>query len=555
MRKTGLFAARVLAIAGLSAATAVSAFGQTGQPPAPVIATPQSTSANGPVRRLSVDDAVKLALEQNLGIQIQRIDPQIQDLGIAQSRSFWSPQFSSSLTSNSTSQPATSAIVPSYTNDTFSTGVGLSQFLPWGGSYTANWNSSRATTTNIFANFSPQLASNVQFNYSQPLLRNFRIDQIRQQVQLSRKVRDLSDIQLESVIVQTTRGVKDAYWDLSYAINNLAAQQESLALAQQSLKDNQKRVEIGTMAPIDIVQAQAEVASNEQNVIVAQAAIKSAEDKLRALILDPATPDFWNLRLEPTDTAPFQEAPIDVETAVRNALDRRTDIHAAKNSLEQSNINIRYFKNQIMPDVNAIVNYGAIAYGGTQLDQVDPFSGNRNAPRSIVSQRGFGSVLGDVFQNAYPQWTFGVQIGYPLGSNTAQANLARTKLQYQQALTEMKNLELQVATQVREAGRQVQTNEQRVKSARASRGLQEKKLEAEEKKFAAGMSTSFFVFQAQRDLAQARTIEIQAISDYNKSLVDFDAVQVVSLTGAGPGVITAGTGAIQAGNNAIVRSQ
>jgi len=501
---------------------------------------------------------VKLALEQNLGIQIQRIDPQIQDVGIAQARSFWAPQLSSTLQKNSLNQPATSAIVPSYTNDTFSTGLGVSEFLPWGGSYTANWNSSRQTTTNILNNYSPQLFSNVAFNYTQPLLRNFKIDQIRQQVKLSRKLRDLSDIQLESVIVQTTRNVKNAYWDLAYAINNLAAQQQSLALAQQSLKDNQKRVEIGTMAPIDIVQAQAEVASNEQNVIVAQAAIKSAEDRLRALILDPSTPDFWNLKLQPTDTAPFQEAAIDVESAVRNALDKRADLRGAKNSLEQSDINIRYFRNQIMPDVNALLNYGAIGYGGTQLEPIDPFSlgnGGGLPSRAIISQRSFGSVLGDVFQNAYPQWTVGVQIGYPLGASTSEANLARAKLQYQQAQTEIKNLELQVATQVREAGRQVQTNEQRVKSARASRELQEKKLEAEEKKFAAGMSTSFFVFQAQRDLAQARTQEIQAISDYNKSLVDFEAVQEVSLTGGTPGIVTAGSGAVQTGNNAIVRQQ
>ena len=439
-----------------------------------------------------------------------------------------------------------------------STGVGLSQILPWGGNYTANWNSARQTTTNILSNFSPQLFSNVQFNYTQPLLRNLSVDQIRQQVKISQKVRELSDIQLQSVVVQTMRNVKNAYWDLSYAINNLAAQQQSLELAQQSLKDNQKRVDIGTMAPIDIVQAEAEVASNEQNVIVAQAAIKSAEDRLRALILDPSTPDFWKLQLEPTDTAPFQVEAIDVDSAVRNALDKRADLASAKNSLSQSDVNIRYYRNQIMPDVNAVVNYGSIGYGGVQLEPIDPFAlstGGALPSRAVVSQRSFGSVLGDVFQNQFPQWSLGVQIGYPLGASTSHANLARVKLQYEQAQKQLRSLELQVATQVREAGRQVQTNQQRVKSARASRALQEKKLEAEEKKFAAGMSTSFFVFQAQRDLAQSRTLEIQAISDYNKSLVDFEAVQMVSLTGGGAGIVTAGSGAVQTGNNAIVRQQ
>ena len=151
--------------------------------------------------------------------------------------------------------------------------------------------------------------------------------------------------------------------------------------------------------------------------------------------------------------------------------------------------------------------------------------------RTVVADRGFGSVLGDVLQSTYPNWTLGVQIGYPLGTNTAHANLARAKLQYEQAQAQLKNMEMQVTTQVRAAARNVQTNQQRVQSARASRELQEKKLEAEEKKLAAGMSSPFFVFQAQRDLSLARTVEIQAISDYNKSLVDFEAVQQVPLNG------------------------
>ena len=180
-------------------------------------------------------------------------------------------------------------------------------------------------------------------------------------------MRDLSDINLDNVITQTLRNVRNAYWDLSYSINNLKAQQESLALSRQSLKDNQKRVEIGTMAPIDIVQAQAEVATNESSVIVAEAAIKQAQDNLRALILDPGTPDFWNVAFEPSDAAAFDERAIDLDAAVRNAMDKRSDIRSAKNALEQSDINIKYYTNQIKPDVNANVGYNPVGIGGTQL--------------------------------------------------------------------------------------------------------------------------------------------------------------------------------------------
>ncbi len=535
--------ARIATITAAIVTLSGSAFGQSGQPSlaaalqnaaAQAAAQPQTES----VRRLSIDEAVNLAIEQNLGIRIQRFDPQIQDTGVALARSYWAPNLSSTLTRQAQTQASTSSLsggAKSIDNGSFATGVGVTQTLPWGGSYTANWNSSRFTTTNLFSSFSPQLSSNLNLQFTQPLLRNFQIDQIRQQVANSRKSRELSDIQLQSVITQTLRNVKNAYWDLSYAINNLKTQQESLALSQQSLKDEQKRVEIGVRAPIDIVQAQAEVASNEERVIVADAAIKAAQDNLRALVLDPAAPDFWTVSFDPTDAASFAAQAIDLDAAVRNALDKRSDLRSAKNALEQSDINIQYYRNQIKPDVNANVGYNPVGVGGSQLSPVDLASVAAGAApsRTVIADRGFGSVLGDVLQSQYPTWTFGVTIGYPLGSNTAHANLARVRLEYEQAQAQLKNMQMQVVTQVRGAARNVQTNQQRVQSARASRELQEKKLEAEEKKLAAGMSSSFFVFQAQRDLALARTAEIQAISDYNKSLVDFEAVQQVPLGGGG----------------------
>jgi outer membrane protein len=555
--------ARIAAVAVAIVTMSVSAFGQSGQfhineGVIQVAASQAAQGASDITRPLSIDEAVKLALEQNLGIQIQRLDPQISDVGISQARSFWSPQLSSSFSRQSQASAATNSLAGGATsidNGTIAATVGIQQNLPTGAFYQANWNSFRATTTNLFSNFSPQLGSNLNLQVQQPLLRNLHIDQIRQQLANSKKLRDLSDIQLQAVITGTSRNVRNAYWDLSYSIDNLKAQQESLKLAQQSLSDNRKRVEIGTLAPIDIVQAQAEVASNEERVILAEAAIKRAQDNLRTLILDPGTPNFWATSFQPTDAAPFQEAGIDMEGAVRNALDKRSDLRGAKNSIERSDVDIRYLRNQILPDVNAQATYISRAIGGVQLNSLRPddvLTGNIN--RVVVAQRGFGSVLGNLFQNTFPDWTVGVQVSYPLGTNTAQANLARAKLQYQQAQTQLKSLEMQVAAQVREFARQVQTNQKRVLSAKASRELQEKKLEAEEKKLAAGMSQSFFVFQAQRDLALARTAEIQAIADYNKSVVDFETIQLVPLGGGGGGLTTAGSGAIlQTGGN--IRAQ
>jgi outer membrane protein TolC len=287
------------------------------------------------------------------------------------------------------------------------------------------------------------------------------------------------------------------------------------------------------------VQSQAEVANNEQGVIVADAAIKAAQDNLRALILDPSAADFWTVSFDPTDAPTYSEQAIDLEAAVRNALDKRSDLHAAKNSIEQSDINIKYYRNQIRPDVNANVQYITTAAGGTQLSQVDLAAAAAGAAinRTVIAERGFGTVLGDVLQNQYPNWTVGISIGYPLGANAAHANLARVRLEYDQSQAQLKNAQLQVVSQVRAVARNVTTNQKRVQAARAARELQEKKLEAEEKKLAAGMSSTFLVLQAQRDLALARTTEVQAVSDYNKSLVDFDAVQQVPLGFGGGGQV------------------
>src|SRR5437764_1106829 len=199
--------ARIFTAAAAVVFTSMSAFGQSGQPSltsavqaaAAQAATQALTTAqpSSSIRRLSIDEATRFGLEQNLGIRIQRIEPQISDIGILQARSFWAPNLSTSFNRNSNDQPGSSVIQPTSESRTFSSGVGLSEQLPWGGSYAANWNNQRITSTNFFTNFSPQLQSTLSFNYTQPLVRNFSIDQIRQQVQNSKKNRDLSDIQLQ----------------------------------------------------------------------------------------------------------------------------------------------------------------------------------------------------------------------------------------------------------------------------------------------------------------------------------------------------------------------
>jgi outer membrane protein len=519
---------------------------------APVRAQTPAPVAQSEIRRISIDDAVALALENNLDLQVERINPQVQDLSIAQVRTGYTPTFQTDINWNDQTQPPASLLAGNASqivgnNAQYNFGFGA--LNRWGGNYNLSWNNTRATTNNIFTNFNPQLAANISATYSQPLLRNFKIDGTRQQLLVSQKNREISDVQVKQSIALTSRNVKNAYYDLTYAVGNLNVQRQSLELAQQSLKDNRARVEIGTMAPIDIVQAEAEVAQREESVILAEAAISRAEDRLRALVFNPSAPDFWRLRIEPTERVQFQPRPVDTEGAVANALQNRTDLSQSRKQLEANDVNIRFFKNQTLPDVNASLTYFSQAIGGTSFIR-DPTTG---FPGTIVGQfeKSYGSTLGTMFSGDFPTWTLQMQVSYPIGQANAEASLARARLQDQQSRKQLQSQELQVATQIREFARQVQTNTKRVEATRASRVLAERRLEAEEKKFQAGMTTSFLVFQAQRDLNQARNNELQALVDYVKSTVDFEAAQEAPLQSAGTvsGVTTGGfaTGAAGTG--------
>jgi outer membrane protein TolC len=280
------------------------------------------------------------------------------------------------------------------------------------------------------------------------------------------------------------------------------------------------------------------VARQEEAVITAESRIAATEDTLRSLIFDPNDPNFWTIRIEPTDRPEFQQIDIDVNGAVQTALARRSDLQQSRRSLEQSDITIRYLRDQTMPEVNLDFDYSASGVGGTQLFRSSVIGGDVTGS----AERSFGTVVGDVFTNAYPTWSAGVTVRYPVGRSPQESNLARARLQYQQTTTRIREQQLQVAVQVRDAGRQVQTNQKRVETTRRARELAERRLDAEERKLAAGTSTNYFVLQAQRDLSQARNTELSAILDYQRSLVDFETVQEIPIaTGSGVAAVT-GTG-------------
>jgi len=549
---------RTTSIQALLISVVVSGFG-AGSVAAQTSARPQAppvTASGEQGRSLTIDEAVRLALDNNLGIQIARFNPQVQDLSVALARSAWTPSFTTVIQGASAATPNSGFLSGATTGENKTTtgrmlsNVGLFQPTPWGGSYSLGWDSTRSTTTNVFSNFSPQLQSSLSFDIRQPLLRNFSIDNLRLQVIQSQKDRDIADFQLQQSIATTSRAVRNAYWDLAYANASLVVQRQSLDLANESLRETNARIQIGTTPPIDAVEAQAEVAAREQAVIVAEAQIDTTQDNLRALVLNQSAPDFWTTRFVPAELPAFEPTAVDVDAAVRNALQMRTDLLQARKSLEAADVNIKYFRNQTLPDVTATFDYGLTGLGGTPVARVNNLGIPVFLPAGL--SRGFGSVLGDLFGNQFPSWTIGLNIAYPLGHSQQEANLARAQLETTQAETQLKNAELQVVTQVRNVGRQVVTGERLVDSTRAASALAAQRLDAEQKKLAAGTSTNFLVFQAQRDLASARNDELNAILSYYRAQTDFETVQIAPVLGANTtNLATATSGNILTGVTAV----
>ncbi|HXW07192.1 MAG TPA: TolC family protein [Vicinamibacterales bacterium] len=509
----------------------VSASGQTPQEqPAAQVPAP-ATPAAAPLR-IGQDEAVKMALENNLGIQTERLSPQIRALAVSQAYAVYRPVLFAGTSRNSNTAPPTNFLqtggAATVTSGNFSSRAGLQQNLPWmGGSYTASLDGYRATSDEPLAVFSPQLGSTMNFQYDQPLLRDFRIDSLRQSVLQAQNQQDVADIQLAERVTQTSRAVRNAYLNLVAAMSGLQVAEQSLNLARQALRNNERRVEVGTMAPIDIVAAEAEVARNEENVIVQQGNIEATEDALRTLIMNPSQPDFWTTRLEPAEQPLLTQRALDVESAITNALTNRTDLAQLRKQIESTDISIKFNQNQKLPSLDFQARYGVTGVGGTRYQYgPEPEAGG---PRPIIaqSQRSFGDVLRDVFGNDFRNWTVSLAISYPLGTSVADAALAASRLQRQQAQVSMRDLEVEIARQVREAGRQVSTTLKRVEATRKSRELAERSLEAEEKRLEVGLSDSFRLFQFQRDLATARQAELNAIIAYNRALINFEAIQSV----------------------------
>ena len=478
------------------------------------------SAAQGPVVNLTVEEAVARALERNLTLASQRITPRTFDYSIAAARAAYRPTLTSTLATNSQTQLPTTTVeggvVVNTDTRTWNSGVG--QSLPWGGaSYQVNFNNNRAFTDRNNSTFNPSFGSNLSAQYTQPLLRNFRFDNTRAQLENQIIQQDIAEIDLSATTASTVAQVRNAYWELAFSYQAVEAAQGSLELASKLVRDNQLRVEIGTMAPIDVVQARAEEATRRQQLVAAQATLRNNELALKRLIVGGTDDELWAATINPVDRPSPQPEPIDLEGAVRNALQNRTDLITARKSIDSANITIRSLRNAILPQLNLVTTYRLDGRGGTSIPR---------DPTIPIVRGGYADALRNIYQFDAPTWTVQLNFNYPIGQSADEANLARQHLLIQQNQAQIKTTELQIATDVTSAALAVRNALEALQAAQASRELSEQRLTAAMSKFDNGMATNFEVVQAQRDLDDARNSELRQLLNYRRALVDFERVQV-----------------------------
>jgi outer membrane protein len=506
-----------------------------------------------PVLELSLEETVRRALEGNADILVEKYNPQIAAQSVRGAQGYYDPLLFGTVSWSSSEREATNVFAGAQTVETdFNVwNFGVDQALPTGGFFRLSFDNDKTNTNNTFQTLNPLFASDLNLSLTQPLLRDFKIDSARQQIRVAKKNREISDLQFKQTVTVVVANAKQLYYDLIFAIDNLEAARKNLALAQKLLSENEIRVKVGTMAPLDVVSAQSEVAAREEGVIVAENQLFESEDVLKQ-VLFARNPDTWATRIVPTDRPTAEPVPVDIESAVRRAFDQRTDLVGARKALERSDFDVQFAKNQTLPQVDLIASYGGTGVGGTAIRREPP--GSDNIVETIPG--GYGDAVSDALGFDFPTWRVGVNFSYSIPNRSAKAASAQAQLGREQAQASYERLVLNAAVEVRIAGRAVETNIKRVASTRAARTLSAQRLDAEEKKFAAGMSTNFLVTQAQRDLALAEVNELRAVADYRKSVITFERAQEAGL-GSVVAALSAGgvTASTFAGGNVRSSSQ
>ena len=521
----------------------------------------------GKVARWSLRDAIMAALENNPDIEIDRSLVRQRQFDVTAAEGVYDPTSTQGTSFNSLGRPNTrpfsGANSDALTSKTLTYNFGHQGLIhKTGGNYQVNFNNQRFASN--FALFTTQYDPQINFQMTQPLWRNYKIDRNRYQIQIAKKQLDLSDAQFRQRAIEVISRVQTAYWNLALAIKDEEVQRDAFKLAETQLGQNQRQVEVGTLAPIDVVQSATVLETRRQQVFQSMEAVGQAENTLKNLTANGSSDELWKSQIIPTES--FEAAPtnLPLDDAMKLAMDNRPELKQFALQKEINQTDLGFLRNQTKPQIDLTFNYATFGTGGNPVapnnQQANCFApvsiggqlkclgvgvGSLNGQFSpVVTQTNYvvseavagkfvgsyGTGLARMFSNQYRQWTIGMQVTLPWRNRTAKANVGR-------ALESGRQLDLQtrrtmqlIETEVRNAVQSVDFAKMRIEASRAARLYAEQQLEGESKRFAAGLSTTFFVLQRQNELAQARGSELRALADYNRNVADLQRVIATTLS-------------------------
>jgi outer membrane protein TolC len=502
---------------------------------------------------ITLNEAIGLALKNNNDIDSSRIDVKIAEYNLTGARGVYDPVLSSESYFESRTTPTSSTIsggVNGSVNQKDATGTAsLNGFSPFGGgSYRLDFSSTRLTTSNQNATLNPQFPSALVATYAQPLWRGLRFDNNRRLIEIAKKNLSLTDAQFRQRAIDVIAQVQQSYWDLTFSLRNLQVQIDAVKQARLQVESNQRLVAQGVLAPIDIVAASTQVTTFEQNVYTAQEAVTRAENTLKTLILPNRTASLWARPLTPVTTVSLEPPRIPLEQALTSALRNRPELAQLQTNAEINRIDTRYFKELTKPQIDLVGTYTSAGLAGTPtpprqsssntttgeiIDRVNLLSASAGLPplnATIITASstvppnlvgGLRQSLTNLFQRDYPTYNVGVRVSLPLRNRTAEANLGSSLAQGNRIVNQRAQQEQIIEAEVRNATQSLRSSEARLAAAAAARSSSELQYESEQRQFRAGTSTVFLVLQRQTELLAARGRELQAQTDLNKAIADF----------------------------------
>ncbi len=437
------------------------------------------------------------------------------------------PQFTAQLNINHTVQPLTSTFITGTSQLAQNFGnANFNYFQGFATGTTINvaFSNQRVATNNLRSALEPYITSAFQLTVTQPLLSGFGFLPNLRFIRIAKNNREISDVAFRLQVITTVVQIQNIYWDLVNAYEDMKAKERALALAQKTLADNKKQVEIGTLAPIEITRAQSVVSSAENDLIVAQTTLQLQQLLIKnAVSRSLSDPVLAAAPVIPTDTMvmPAQEPVVPIQDLIQEGLAHRPELPQSRIDLTNRDITRKSAANALLPSVNLVGWYGDSGLAGPLSPQC---AAEPTCPPQVPTQvlGGFSDAFNTAFTHTYPNYAIGFNVQIPIRNRSAQADQVRSELEYRQAQMRLQQLQNQIVIEVRNAQFALQQNRARVVAAQEARRLAAESLDAEQKKYALGASTNTLVLQAQRDLATSESALVQAMSAYEKSRVELD---------------------------------